>query len=64
MDNVRMASLIINNVKPIISGLVVIPVIQTLVLPARNLKRTPGVVLMLLLTGLVVAQAVVRVILL
>ena len=59
---VRVTVLYINNVKPIISGLVAIPVIQTLVLPARNSKRTPDVVLMILLTGLVVAQAVAQVI--
>ena len=59
---VRVTDLCINNVKLIISGLAVIPVILTLVLPARNSKRTPGVVLMILLTGLVVAQAAARVI--
>ena len=62
MDNVRTDSLIINNVKPIINEPAVIPVIQTLVLPARNLKRTPDVVLMILLTGLVVARPDARVI--
>ena len=52
----------INNVKPIINVPAVIPVIQTLVLPARNSKRTPDVVLMILLTELVAVQADVRVI--
>ena len=56
----RVTALCINNARPIINGLVVIPVIQTLVLPGRSSKRTPGVVLMILLTGLVVAQAVAR----
>ena len=59
---VRVTDLCINNVKLIISGLVVIPVIQTLVLPARNSKRTPDVVLMILLTEPAVRQADVRVI--
>ena len=58
----RVMVLCINNAKLIISELVVIPVILTLVLPGRSSKRTPGVVLMILLTGLVVAQADVRVI--
>ena len=59
---VRVTVLYINNARPIINGLAAIPVILTLVLPARNSKRTPGVVLMILLTGLVVARPDVRVI--
>ena len=58
----RVTALCINNARPIINGLVVIPVIQTLVLPGRSSKRTPGVVLMILLTELVAVQADVRVI--
>ena len=57
---VRVTALCINNVKPIINVPAVIPVIQTLVLPARNSKRTPDVVLMILLTELVAVQADVR----
>ena len=59
---VRVMVLCINNVKLIISGLVAIPVIQTLVLPARNSKRTPDVVLMILLTEPAVPRPDVRVI--
>ena len=59
---VRVTALCINNARPIINGLVVISVIQTLVLPGRNSKRTPDVVLMILLMELVAVQADVRVI--
>ena len=62
INPVRVTALCINNVKPIINVPAVIPVIQTLVLPARNSKRTPDVVLMILLTELVAVQADVRVI--
>ena len=51
-----------NNVKPIMTGLAKNSDIQKLVLPARNSKRTPGVVLMILLTVPAVRQADVRVI--
>ena len=61
---VRAMVLCINNVKLIISGPVVISVIQTLVLPGRNSKRTPDVVLMILLTEPAANQADVRVTLL
>ena len=46
----RVTDLCINNVKPIMTGLVKNSDIQKLVLPGRSLKRTPGVVLMILLT--------------
>ena len=62
MDNVRTDSLIINNVKLIISGLAVIPVIQTPVLPGKSLRRIPDAVLMILLTVPVVGRVAVRVI--
>ena len=62
INPVRVMVLCINNARPIISGLVVIPVIQTLVLPGRSSKRTPDVALMILLTGPAVRQADVRVI--
>ena len=57
-----MASLIINNVKLIISGLVVIQVIQTPVLPDKSSRRIPDAVLMILLTVPAANQADVRVI--
>ena len=62
INPVRVMVLCINNARPIISGLAAIPAIQTLVLPGRNSKRTPAVVLMILLTEPAVRQADVRVI--
>ena len=58
----RVTGLYINNVKPIINGLVVIPVIQTPVLPGKSLRRIPDAVLMILLTVPVVGRVAVRVI--
>ena len=64
INHVRVTGLCINNVKPIISGLVVIPVIQTPVLPGKSLRRIPDAVLMILLTVPAARRPVVRVTLL
>ena len=60
----QVTDLCINNVKPIMTGLVKNSDIQKLVLPGRSLKRTPGVVLMILLTVPAARQPDVRAILL
>ena len=62
MNNVRTDSLIINNARPIMTGLAVTPVILTLVLPGRNFIKIPDVVLMILLMELAARRQDARVI--
>ena len=60
---VRVTVLFTNNARLTIPALVRIQVILTLVLPVRNLKRTPAVALMIILTEPVVNRQVVPLIL-